>query len=238
MGRTTARLVSVLARLSASETGVLVGGLTAGKALPSEVMNRIVERTDGIPLFVEELTKTLIESGLLREENESYGAGRPAAGDGHSSESLHASLMERLDRFAPAKELAQIGAALGGNFRTNFWLPWLAVPTINCAPRSGRLDAGLMFQRGEPPRATFTFKHALVSGCCLRHAVAQSAPGSCMRELVARWRSDFPMSARRSRRSWRIISHRPFSQIQRLNTGERPANGRYSGQRMRRPSRI
>src|SRR5262249_41492969 len=104
-----------LARLSASETGVVVGGLTAGKALPSEVMNRIVERTDGIPRLVEEFTKTLIESGLLREENERYVRDGPLPSM-PIPPSLHASLMERLDRLAPGKEVAQIGAALGREF--------------------------------------------------------------------------------------------------------------------------
>jgi class 3 adenylate cyclase/tetratricopeptide (TPR) repeat protein len=151
-----------LARLSASETGVLVGGLTAGKALPSEVMNRIVERTDGIPLFVEELTKTLIESGRLREESESYvldGPLPPMA----IPPSLHASLMERLDRLAPAKEVAQIGAALGREFSYELLSATARRPDDQLRTALKQLlDAGLMFQRGEPPRATFTFKHALV----------------------------------------------------------------------------
>jgi class 3 adenylate cyclase len=151
-----------LARLSAGETSVLVGGLTAGKALPSEVMNRIVERTDGIPLFAEELTKTLIESGRLREESESYvldGPLPPMA----IPPSLHASLMERLDRLAPAKEAAQIGAALGREFSYDLLAATAGRPDAQLQAALKQLsDAGLLFQRGEPPRATFAFKHALV----------------------------------------------------------------------------
>jgi predicted ATPase len=151
-----------LARLSASETSVLVGGLTPGKALPSEVMKRIVERTDGIPLFVEELTKTLIESGRLREENESYVLDGPLPATAIPP-SLHASLMERLDRLAPAKEVAQIGAALGREFSYELMSAMARRPDDQLrAALKQLLDAGLMFQRGEPPRATFTFKHALV----------------------------------------------------------------------------
>src|SRR5579871_759994 len=151
-----------LARLTSSDTSVLVDRLTFGKALPSEIMNRIVEKTDGIPLFVEELTKTLIESGRLREENERYVVDGPLLPMAIPP-SLNASLMERLDRLAPAKEVAQIGAALGREFSYELLATVARRPDDQLrAALKQLLDAGLMFQRGEPPRATLTFKHALV----------------------------------------------------------------------------
>jgi predicted ATPase len=93
----------------------LAGTVAGGKRLPTEILNRIVERTDGIPLFVEELTKTLLEGGLLREEAEGYVLAGPLPALAIPS-SLRDSLMARLDRLAPVKEVAQIGAAIGREF--------------------------------------------------------------------------------------------------------------------------
>ena len=104
-----------LSRLGQRDTASLVERLAEGKMLPSEITDRIVERTDGIPLFIEELTKTLLEGGLLQEEDGRY----VLAGSLPSlaiPSSLHDSLMARLDRLAPVKEVAQIGAAIGREF--------------------------------------------------------------------------------------------------------------------------
>jgi len=151
-----------LDRLGGRETVALVNGVARGKRLPAEILERIIERTDGIPLFIEELTKSLIEGGLLREEAEGYVLSRPLPPLAIPS-SLQASLMARLDRLAPIKEVAQIGAAIGREFSYEL----LAA----VGRRTGRqlrdaLDqltaAGLVFSRGTPPQASFMFKHVLV----------------------------------------------------------------------------
>jgi class 3 adenylate cyclase/predicted ATPase len=156
--------VTVLAlnRLGGRETVALVDAVARGKSLPAEILDRIVERTDGIPLFVEELTKSLIEGGLLREEAEGYILSGPLPPLAIPS-SLQASLMARLDRLAPVKEVAQIGAAIGREFsyellarvahRTDEQLHY-AIAQLTAA--------GLVFSRGMAPHASFIFKHALV----------------------------------------------------------------------------
>jgi class 3 adenylate cyclase/predicted ATPase len=151
-----------LSRLAQRETSALVSEITAGKALPPEILDRIVERTDGIPLFVEELTKSLLEGGLLREEADGYALTGPLPPLAIPS-SLQDSLMARLDRLAPVKEVAQIGAVLGREFPYELLA---AVARRADAQLRNALDqlteAGLVFRRGTPPRATFMFKHALV----------------------------------------------------------------------------
>ncbi len=104
-----------LNRFGRSHAVTMIEQLTAQKTLPAEVLDQIVEKTDGVPLFVEELTKSVLESGLLREENGAYvlaTALTPLA----IPSTLHDSLTARLDRLSPIKEIAQIGAAIGREF--------------------------------------------------------------------------------------------------------------------------
>jgi class 3 adenylate cyclase/tetratricopeptide (TPR) repeat protein len=158
-----ARVTSLaLNRLGGREAAALAGSVAGGKPLPKEILDRIVERTDGIPLFVEELTKSLLESGLLREEAAGYALAGPLPPLAIPS-SLRDSLMARLDRLAPVKEVAQIGAAIGREFSYELLA---AVARRGDTELRSALDqlteAGLVFRRGTPPRATFIFKHALV----------------------------------------------------------------------------
>jgi class 3 adenylate cyclase/predicted ATPase len=151
-----------LNRLDRRDRTALVEQIAAGKMLPEQVIDRIVDRTDGVPLFVEELTKSVLESGLLREEADRYildQALPPFA----IPTSLHDSLMARLDRLAPVRHVAQIGAAIGREF---------SYPLLRAVSRlsDGELEAALarlvaselVFQRGAPPEAVYAFKHALV----------------------------------------------------------------------------
>jgi predicted ATPase/class 3 adenylate cyclase len=151
-----------LRRLPQRETKALVGAVAGGKSLPAEIVNRIVDHADGIPLFIEELTKTLLESGLLRQQEAGYVLAGPLPPLAIPS-SLQASLMARLDRMAPVKQVAQIGAALGREFSYELLA---AVASRTDDGLRGALDqlvdAGLVFRRGAPPRASFVFKHALV----------------------------------------------------------------------------
>ncbi len=151
-----------LRRLAERETKALVGAVAGGKSLPDEIINRIVDHADGIPLFIEELTRTLLEGGLLREKEGGYVLAGPLPPLAIPS-SLRASLMARLDRLAPVKEVAQIGAALGREFSYELLA---AIARRTDEGLRGALDqlvdASLVFRRGVPPHASFVFKHALV----------------------------------------------------------------------------
>ena len=151
-----------LNRLSRRESTAIVADLTGGKAIPEAVLSHIIEKTDGVPLFVEELTKTVLESGMLEERNDEFvldGPLRPLA----IPSTLHDSLIARLDKLAPAKELAQTGAAIGREFSHRLLA---AVSPLSGDQLDGALDqlidADLLFRRGVPPDAVYVFKHALV----------------------------------------------------------------------------
>jgi predicted ATPase len=154
--------MQALARLGRREGAALVARSAGGKGLPAEILEQILTRTDGVPLFLEELTKTIIESGLLREEDGHYardGALPPLA----IPATLHDSLMARLDRLAPVREVAQIGAAIGREFAYPLLSAVARQPEARLKEALGRLvDSELVFGRGEPPAAVYTFKHALV----------------------------------------------------------------------------
>jgi class 3 adenylate cyclase/predicted ATPase len=151
-----------LNRLDRRDRAALAAQIAGGKALPAEVATQIAERTDGVPLYIEELTRSILESGLLREE-----AGRWVL-DGALSPfaiptSLHDSLVARLDRLASVRLVAQIGAAIGRQFP--YWLLHAVsrLPEDELQSSLARLVASeLVSQRGTPPDAIYSFKHALV----------------------------------------------------------------------------
>src|SRR5262249_25234082 len=151
-----------LSRLGRSEGQGLVAGVTKGKALPAEVLDQIIARTDGIPLFIEELTKTVLESGALRESDDKYELTGPLPSLAIPS-TLHASLLARLDRLASAKNIAQIGAAIGREFSYAMVAAVSAIAEqVLRAALSQLVEAELIFQHGVPPDARYQFKHALV----------------------------------------------------------------------------
>src|SRR5207253_11215192 len=151
--------VSMLAlnRLDRRDRTALVAQIAGGKALPDEVVNQIADRTDGVPLFVEELTKSVLESGLLREEADRYvldGALPPFA----IPTSLHDSLMARLDRLASVRQVAQTGAAFGREFSYALLRVVSHLLEDQLQAALGRLVASeLVFQRGRPPDAVYAF---------------------------------------------------------------------------------
>src|SRR5712692_2132770 len=154
-----------LTRLGRQQVEAMVGQVTGGKALPAEVLQQIVTKTDGVPLFVEELTKMVLESGLLREEDDRYvGAhgGAPIPPLAIPS-TLQDSLMARLDRLSTVKEIAQVGATLGREF--SYEVLHAVFPLDEGTLQQGLrqlVEAELLYQRGLPPQATYLFKHALV----------------------------------------------------------------------------
>jgi class 3 adenylate cyclase/tetratricopeptide (TPR) repeat protein len=156
--------VSMLAlnRLDRHDRTVLIEQIAGGKALPDDVIEQIVDRTDGVPLFVEELTKSVLESGLLREEVDRYVLDR-ALPPFAIPTSLHDSLMARLDRLASVRLVAQIGAAIGREFPYALLRAVSRLPEDELQASLARLVASeLVSQRGAPPDAVYFFKHALV----------------------------------------------------------------------------
>src|SRR5256886_880402 len=151
-----------LGRLDRSNVESIVARVTGGRPLPAAVTEQIVVKTDGNPLFVEELTKAVLEAGILVEDAEGYrlnGRLPPLV----IPETLQDSLMARLDRLAPVKEIGQICAAIGREF--SYSLLRAVVGRDETALKHGLAQleqAGLVFRRGEPPDAIYSFKHALV----------------------------------------------------------------------------
>jgi predicted ATPase/class 3 adenylate cyclase len=151
-----------LNRLSRRYCRAMVESIANDKPLPSSVMDQVVAKTDGIPLFVEELTKTLLESGSLREESDSWVLTRTLQ-ELAIPTTLQDSLLARLDRLPSVKEVAQLGAAIGREFPFNLLA---TVSSMSESALRSALDrlvtAELIFARGAPPAASYVFKHALV----------------------------------------------------------------------------
>jgi class 3 adenylate cyclase len=171
--------VSMLAldHLDRHDRITLVEQIAGGKALPDEVVGQIVDRTDGVPLFIEELTKSVLESGLLREELDRYVLDR-ALPPFAIPTTLHASLLARLDRLASVRLVAQTGAAIGREFSYPLLRAVSRLPEDELQAALGRLvGSELVSQRGTPPDAVYSFKHALVQdaahGSLLRNARQQ-----------------------------------------------------------------
>jgi class 3 adenylate cyclase/predicted ATPase len=149
-------------RLSYAQVEQIVVGVIDGKTLPQEVLVQIVEKTDGVPLFIEEITKAILESGQLTVVEDHY----ELVGSLSTltiPATLQDSLMARLDRLMTGKVIAQLGATLGRQFS---YALLQAVAQLNERTLHGELhrlvEAELLYQRGVPPQATYTFKHALI----------------------------------------------------------------------------
>src|SRR5262249_822309 len=142
-------------RLSYAQVEQIVAGMTDGKALPTEVLRQIIERTDGVPLFIEEMTKAILESGQL------------TAVDGHYEftgslrtltipATLQESLMARLDRLMTAKVIAQLGATIGRQFSYALLQAVAQLDDVMLQHELGRLvEAEIVYQRGMPPQSTY-----------------------------------------------------------------------------------
>jgi class 3 adenylate cyclase/predicted ATPase len=186
-GHVTALTLSELTR---PQCGAMLSWLAGGKALPTDLSDQILGKTVGVPLFVEELTKSILESANLRDAGDRWEYAGPA-GALAVPLTLRDSLMARLDRFTPVKEIAQIGAAIGREFSYEL--------IAAVAPHSGpALDqalaqltaSGLAYQRGTPPDAVYTFKHALVQDAAydsLLRRRRQELHGRIARVIEERW---------------------------------------------------
>jgi len=151
-----------LNRLSQSQSERMIEGVTGGKPLTSEVRQQIVERSDGVALFIEEMTKSTLESGYLKEVDGHYELTGPM-GSLTVPATLQDSLMARLDRLVAAKAVAQYAAVIGRQFTYELLHAVSPLTAAMLQYELGRLVAAeLVYQRGLPPQATYTFKHALI----------------------------------------------------------------------------
>ena len=161
-----------LNRLGDREAAAIIDRVRGSKPLPADIRRDIIERTDGIPLFVEEMTTAVLEAENESEARKTAGAVPPAALPVPAS--LYASLMSRLDRLGPAREVAQVGSAIGREFSHALLAAATGKPeTILGSVLDRLIAAGLLFRQGVPPHATYLFKHALVQ---------DAAYGSLLRE--------------------------------------------------------
>ncbi len=140
----------------------LIANTAGRKELPQEIAKEISDRTDGVPLFIEELTKAVVESGALVEAGDRYVATGPVTQLAIPT-SLQESLLARLGRLAPTNNVAQIAAALGRQFSHDLISAVAAMPQQQLEDALAQLvDAELIFRRGAPPDVDYIFKHALV----------------------------------------------------------------------------
>ncbi len=151
-----------LNRLERQHSEALVTRLAGDKPLPAEVVEHIVAKTDGVPLYVEELTKTILASDILRETDGRFELTGPLSSLA-IPDTLQASLMARLDRLPQVREVAQLGSVLGREFAYEMLSGLATMGEVTLQKGLGQLvEAELLYQRGRPPRARYTFKHALV----------------------------------------------------------------------------
>ena len=166
VGRAHVAPLQLRSRFGRRQSLAMIDQVAGGKPLPAEVLEQIVGKTDGVPLFVEELTKTVLESNLLREENGAYILRARASTPLAIPSTLQDSLMARLDRLGrPMRETAQIAAAIGREFSWRLLEAWCrADPGCGFAgrPRPAHGGGADPRARGSPPEATYVFKHALV----------------------------------------------------------------------------
>ena len=180
-----------LSRLGRRDGTAIITGITKGKALPDSVAEQILARTDGVPLFIEELTSTLLESGLMHETPDRYVLDGPLPALAIPT-TLQASLVARLDRLATVKDVAQIGAAVGREFSYELIAEVASLSPSDLDAALERLTAsGLVSRRGTPPDATYSFKHALVQDAAyatLLRSRRQQLHASIANVLVERFR--------------------------------------------------
>jgi class 3 adenylate cyclase len=179
-----------LSRLGRRDSAALVGGVAGGTVLPDAVVEQIVAQTDGVPLFVEELTRTVLESGLLRETANGFALDGPLPALAIPT-SLRASLVSRLDRLGSARDIALIAAAIGREFSHELLA---AITSLSAAELDAALErltaSGLISRRGTPPAATYMFKHALVQDAayaCLLKSRRRALHANIAKVLVERF---------------------------------------------------
>jgi class 3 adenylate cyclase/tetratricopeptide (TPR) repeat protein len=179
-----------LSKLTPAQSSALVSGLARGKALPAELAAQIAAKTDGVPLFVEELTKAILESGDLIDQGDRYVYAGTSAGV-TIPETLRDLLTARLDRVPAVKEIAQVGAVIGREFSYELIAALNLMPEAALTRGLAQLtESELAFSRGTIPGTVYTFKHALVQDAAydsLLKSQRQPLHGRIARTLEERW---------------------------------------------------
>ncbi|PON14530.1 hypothetical protein C2W62_28590 [Candidatus Entotheonella serta] len=185
----------VLSRLPRDQAALMVVQLTEDKPLPSEIVAQLVDKTDGVPLFIEEMTKAVLESGKLqnRDGDEVSNGAFPAL---TIPATLQDSLMSRLDHLNTAKPVAQLGATIGREFSYRL-LRAVADVDEACLQRELEqlITAELVYQRGVLPEATYLFKHALIQDAAYQSLLVQTRRQYHQRiveALEAQWLGEGP----------------------------------------------
>jgi len=169
----------------------MVTRLAGGKALPTEVVRHIVKKTDGVPLYVEELTKVILGSALLREETDRYDLTGPLSAVAIPA-TLQESLTARLDRLPKLREVAQLGAVLGREFAYEMLKAIAPMDEAELQDGLSQLvGAELLYQRGRPPRATYSFKHALIEDAAYQSLLKRTRE-QCHRQVADILETRFP----------------------------------------------
>src|SRR5262249_25563255 len=164
-------------RLSQPQVERMTERVTGGKTLPPEVCQQIIARTDGVPLFVEEMTKAILESGALKEGDTHYELTGSLSTFAIPA-TLQDSLMARLDRLVTAKAVAQYAAVIGRQFPYELLQAVSQLDESTLQRELGRLvEAEIVYQRGIPPQATYTFKHALIQDAAYESLLRSTRQG-------------------------------------------------------------
>ena len=180
-----------LNRLERPEVEALVGTRCAGKPLPAEVVEHIVAKADGVPLYVEELTKTILESEFLRETDDRYVLAG-AISELSIPATLQDSLMARLDRLPTLREVAQMGAVLGREFAYEMLRGVVGLDELQLQSGLEQLVADeLLYQRGRVPRAKYIFKHALIQDAAYQSLLKRTRQ-ECHRRIAELLEEQFP----------------------------------------------
>jgi predicted ATPase len=183
-----------LNHLSYAQAEQIVTGMTDGKTFPAEVLQQIIAKTDGVPLFVEELTKAILESGQLKTLDEHY----ELTGSFSTftiPATLQDSLMARLDRLVTAKAIAQYAAVIGRQFSYALLSTVSQLDEATLQRELGRLvEAEIVYQRGLPPQATYTFKHALIQDVAYE-SLLKSTRQQYHRQIAHVLEAQFPETA-------------------------------------------
>lgn len=178
-----------LSGLARAQAAAVVARVAGGKALPAPVMEQILSKTEGLPLFVEELTKAVLESGLLAVADDHYELSGPLQPFAIPA-TLRDSLMARLDRPGLVREVAQVGAVIGREFGHDLLAAVAGIDAARLGDTLSQLiEAELVFRRGIPPEVTYVFKHALVQDAAysgLLRAQRQELHARVARELESR----------------------------------------------------
>jgi tetratricopeptide (TPR) repeat protein len=180
-----------LSRLSRGESATMTRTVTGGKALPARVLDHIVARTDGVPLFVEELTKAVLESKLLRDAGDRYELAGPLE-EVAIPATLHDSLMARLDRLASVLDVAQLAACIGREFGYELLAAFSPLSGRDLRSALDRLvESELLFARGHGSKAVYRFKHALVQDAAYG-SILRSRRQELHATIAGRLETDFP----------------------------------------------